>query len=246
MPEVHRGAAKSTAWGVLAGVSGSGAFATWIAAETSGAAFPIWPAWVLGGLTMLATCLCFKSVYRAWPPRRRARHTSPAELPLTRSPGGIELVPERDGLYLRLLLRNSAGPAEFSIEVIAIRDPLGRAIGRQHWTVPWLDDSSTEPKRVLFGQTRVLDFASYDPAAAQNEIQDGHGDAAHWRFPAVPRPIEARYYNLRCQADLDEQRFLLTVRLMNAGSGSFTDQDLTIGVNGHEPICEAVGGQRGS
>ena len=71
----------------------------------------------------------------------------------------VGLAPERDGVHLRLLLHNNGKPAEFSVQVIAIRDPLGRAIGSQHGTVPWLDDLSTEPKRVLCGQTRILDFA---------------------------------------------------------------------------------------
>lgn len=126
--------------------------------------------------------------------------------------------------------------------MIAIRDPLGRAIGPQHWTIPWLDDSSTEPKRVLCGQTRILDFARYDSGAIQNEIQDGHGDAAHWQFPSVPHPVKARYYNLRREADLDEQRFLLTVRLLSTGSGGFTDQEPALGVQGHEPVCESADG----
>jgi hypothetical protein len=80
--------------------------------------------------------------------------------------------------------------------------------------------SSTEPKRVLCGQTRILDFARYDPVATQNEICDGHGDAAFWQFRSVPHPVKARYYNLRCQADLDEQRCVLTFRLMRQEQGA--------------------------
>jgi hypothetical protein len=37
---------------------------------------------------------------------------------------------------------------------------------------------------------------------------------------SVPHPVKARYYNLRCQADLDEQRFLLTFRLMRQEQGA--------------------------
>ena len=246
MPEAQRGPAKSTAWGVVAGVSGSGTFATWIATATSGAVFPSWSAWTLGALTVMATYLCFNPVYGTWPFRRRARDTASPVVYPSQHPGDIKLLFERDGEHLYLLLHNDSEPAEFSVQVTTIRDPLGRAIGLQHWTVPWLDDSSTGPKRVLRGQTLILDLACYDPTAAQSEIKTGRGDAAHWRFPAVPRSIGAKYYNLRQQADLDEQRFLLTIRIINAGSGDFIDQDLAVGVRGHEPVCEIVGGQHAS
>jgi hypothetical protein len=240
MPEAQRGAAKSTAWGVVAGISGSGAFATWIAA-TSDTAFPAWPAWTLGILTLAASYLCFKPVYGTRPFRRRPRAPGPATTQsLSRHPDDVELLPERDGMRLRLLLRNNSEPTEFSVQVIAVRDPLGRAIGPQHWTVPWLDDSSTEPKRVLCGQTRILDFARYDAIATENEIRDGQGDTAHWQFSSVPHTVKARYYNLRCQADLDEQRFLLTVRLISARLGAFADRELAVGVQAHEPVCEAA------
>ena len=73
---------------------------------------------------------------------------------------------------------------------------------------------------MLGGQTRILDFTRYDPGATQNEVRAGHGDAACWQFRSVPRPVKARNYNLRCQADLDEQRFLLTFRLMRQEQGA--------------------------
>ena len=60
------------------------------------------------------------------------------------------------------------------------------------------------------------------------------------RIPTAPGPIEARYYNLRGDADLDEQRFLVTVRLLNARSQSFTDYDLAVGVHRHKPVCMAT------
>jgi hypothetical protein len=233
--ETQRGTGRVTAWGVVAGITGSGAFGTWIAAATTGTGFPLWPAWVLGALTAGAVCMCFTPL-RRWPLSLR-RGSDPSVPVASRPEDDVGLDPERDGVHLRLLLRNSGKPAELSAQVIAIRDPLGRAIGPQHWTIPWLDDSTTEPKRMLCGQTRILDFARYDPVAIENEIQHGHGEAPHWRFPAAPSPVEARYYNLRSDADLDEQRFLVTVRLLNAGLTSFTDYDLEVGIYRHQPVC---------
>jgi hypothetical protein len=55
-----------------------------------------------------------------------------------------------------------------------------------------LHDSSTEPKLLLCGQTRILDFARNDPVATQNEVRDCHGDAAYWQFRSVPHPVKAR------------------------------------------------------
>ena len=80
--------------------------------------------------------------------------------------------------------------------------------------------SSTEPSGCCAARPRILEFARYDPVATQNEVRDGHGDAAYWQFRSVPHPVKARYYNLRCEADLDEQRFLLTFRLMRQEQGA--------------------------
>lgn len=239
MPETQRRTGKAAAWGVVAGVSGSGAFGTWIAAATTGTSFPIWPAWVLGVATAGAICMCFGPLRGWWPTRGRAR--GGASTPsASRARDDVRLVPEPDGVHLRLLLRNNGKPAELSAQVITIRDPLGRAVGPQNWTIPWLDDSSTETKRVLCGQTRILDFAQYDPVAVQNEIKNGRNDTPHWRFPAAPSPVGARYYNLRNDADLDEQRFLIKVRLLNATSQSFTDYELAVGIHRHKPVCLAT------
>jgi hypothetical protein len=238
VPETQRGTGKAAAWGVVAGISGSGAFGTWIAAATIGNAFPLWPAWALGALTTGAVCMCFKPL-RGWPlPLRRAR--GPSALAASEARDDVGLIPEPDGVRLRLLLRNNGKPAELSVQVIAVRDPLGRAMGPQHWTIPWLDDSSTEPKRMLCGQTRILDFARYNPAAVQDEIQNGRCEAPHWQFPAAPHPVAARYYNLRSDADLNEQRFQVTVRLLNASLQSFTDYDLAVGVHLHEATCTRI------
>ena len=232
------GAGKAAAWGVVAGISGTGAFGAWIAATTTETAFPIWPAWTLGAFTLGALYMCFTPLRGWWPPVRRER--SPSTATTSRLRRDVGLIPESDGVCLRLLLCNNGKPAELSVQVITIRDPLGRVIGPQHWTIPWLDDSSTGPKRVLCGQTQILDFARYESAAVKNEIRNGRSEAPHWRFPAAPNPVEARYYNLHSDADLDAQRFLVTVRLLNAASRSFTDYDLEVGVHRHEPVCMEI------
>jgi hypothetical protein len=239
MPDTQRSTAKGAAWGVVAGIFGSGAFGTWIAATTTESAFPMWPAWTLGALTAGAIYMSFTPFW-GWRPTPRRARSAQSVLAGSRPHDDVELVPEPDGAHLRLLLRNNGKPAELSVQVTTIRDPLGRAVGPQHWTIPWLDDSSTEPKRVLCGQTRILDFACYEPVAVQTEIRNGHGVAPHWRFAAVPNLVEARYYNLRSDADLDEQRLLVTVRLLNAGSRRYADYDLAVGVHQGEPLCIAT------
>ena len=69
MSETQRVTGKSTAWGVVAGISGSGAFGTWIAAATSRTAFPIWPAWALDVLAVGASYMCFMPIRGTWPLR---------------------------------------------------------------------------------------------------------------------------------------------------------------------------------
>jgi hypothetical protein len=43
---------------------------------------------------------------------------------------------------------------------------------------------------------------------------------------------------LRRQEDLDLQRFILVVRIMNANSGRFLDRQVIIGIRGGIPYCE--------
>jgi hypothetical protein len=73
-----------------------------------------------------------------------------------------------------------------------------------------------------------------------NEIKASYGKESHWWFAASPDPIGIRSYNLRSDADLEEQRFLVTIRLLDAGSRSFVDVDLAIGAQGHQPLCAVI------
>jgi hypothetical protein len=238
MPETPEGGGRSAAWGVVAAVLGGGAFSTWIGAVSPGSKFPVWPAWVFSALTVAATYRCFASLPGGRPIgrglRRRARRASATTPP----PVSVMLIPEQAGARLHLGLLNTGATAEFSAQVTGILDTEDRAMGLQHWPIPWLEDDSTEPKRILTGQTRMLDFARYDVAAVNAELGTGHGGADHWRFSSIPAPIGVTYSMLRDQRDLEEQRFSVTVRIMDASSGNFTDRMLTIGVRGFSLLCE--------
>jgi hypothetical protein len=236
MPETARATAWSAAWGAVAVVLGGCAAAAWTAAVSPGSRIPTWPAWAFGALTAIAVYMCFALLSGRWLARRRSRRGRPTFLP-EQPPPGVDLIPEQAGYRLRIGLLNRRSAAEYSAQVTAILDPLGRPIGPQHWPIPWLEDGSPEPKRILTGQTRMLDFARCDLAAVNAELCSGHGTDAHWWFSSVPVPIGARYYNLRSQEDLADQHIMLTVRIMNANSGDYFDRELQVGLNGPRITC---------
>lgn len=237
MTSTQSSTGKSAAWGVVACILGSGTFGTWIAAATTGTGFPVWPTWALCASTAAAVCMCFAPFHRWRPGSRRCPRDAPPVPPRSRLLDDVSLFSEPVGDHLRLLIRNDGRPAELSAQVIAIHDQLGRPVYPQHWTIPWLDDSSTEPKRVLRGQCRILDFARFEAVAVRKEIQNGQGKDFHWRFSAVPAPIGARYYNLRSDADLDQQCFHVTLRLLNATTQDYVDCTLEVGVEQHGLTC---------
>jgi hypothetical protein len=231
MDVTRRRAAWSAAWGVVAVVLGGGAIASWTAAAAPGSKFPVWPVFTLTALTAIALYVSFAYLAGRWPTNRGSMNGDPAN---------VQLVPEQVGNQLRLMLVNNGRIAEFSAQVIEVLDPLRQKRTPQHWTIPWLEDNSVEPKRILAGGRRVLDFASYDDAAVNAEFNTGHDGADHWRFAAVPTPLGIKYYNLRSRSDLELQRFILTVRIMNARSGRYLDHQLTVGIDGSNLICGIV------
>lgn len=241
MDVTQRRAAWSAAWGVVALLLGGGAVPTWMEAVAPGSKFPIWPSWILTVLMAAAVFMCFASLSG-----RRATHRGgqQASSGKPHKPSSVDLIPEQVGDRLRLGLTNHGSAAEFSAQVTGILDPMRRMIGPQHWPIPWLEDKSAEPKRILAGQTRMLDFARYDAIAVNAELSTRHNDADHWWFSSVPTAIGAKYYNLRCQGDLAEQHFVLTVRIMNANSGKYLDWRLTVGIQGSEFICKCATYQR--
>jgi len=175
-------------------------------------------------LTAAAVYLCFAEPLGLWPIRRRR---------------GIDLAVEIVDNCVRINLSNRDPAAECSAQVTSFcQPPTGRPKGPQHWPILWQDDHTAEPKRILSGQTRTLDFAIFDPAAVEASLSTGQDGADHWRFPSVPEPIGVKYYNLRSPTDVDDQEFILTVRIMNADSGGYHDWRIMVKVRGSEVVCE--------
>lgn len=223
MPEPSRRAIRGSAWGVAAVVFGAAAVAAWFSVPS-----PVpWNllAWVLSAPTAAALYLCFADPLGLWPSRRRL---------------AFDLASEIVGCQVRLGLENRGPDAEASVQVTRIcQPPGGKPKGVQHWPVPWFNDNAVEAKRILSGQTRTLDFAVFNPAAVEASIS-GQAGAAHWRFASVPEPIEVSYYNLIKPSDVDEQEFILTVRLLVAGPGRYEDWQVTLKMRGREVVCECV------
>jgi hypothetical protein len=228
------GPAWSAAWGVTAVVFGGGAVSTWLEAVATGSKFPAWPAWILALVTVVALCLCFISL------RRRRQTRLPGSRASSHHPVNVELVPEQADDHLRLGLLNHGPADEFSAQVTGIIDPMGRTIGPQHWIIPWLEDNSVEPKRIFVGQTRMLNFARYDAIAINAELSNGEVGGHHWWFSSVPTPTGARYYNLRSADDLEEQHFILTVRIMSASSEKYFDRRLKVAFQHSRLTCEPI------
>jgi hypothetical protein len=240
MQETSRASARSAAWGVVAVISGGAAAAAWIAAISPGSKLSAWPAWVLTALAAAAVYRCFSPLSPRPLASRHKLHSRSADPARLTQTNRMDLLSEQADNCLRLGMSNLGAAAEFSAQVTGILDPLGRAVGLQHWPIPWLEDGSPEPKRILTGQTRMLDFARYDPAAVNAELSAGSGGATHWWFSSVPVPIGAKYYNLRSQADLTDQHITLTVRIMNAHSGDYFDRQLMLGIKDSQITCELV------
>jgi hypothetical protein len=229
-----RGPGWSAAWGVTAVVFGGGAVSTWLEAAAKASKFPAWPAWILSLVTVVALCLCFISLRgRRQTPRLGSRASS-------HHPTNVDLVAEQADDHLRLGLLNHGPADEFSAQVIGIIDPIGRTIGPQNWIIPWLEDNSVEPKRIFVGQTRMLNLARYDAIAVNAELSNGQADGYHWWFSSVPTPIGARYYNLRSAEDLEEQHFILTVRIMSASSENYFDRRLKVAFQRFQLTCEFI------
>jgi hypothetical protein len=229
MDVTPRTAAWSAAWGVVAAILGGGAVASWMATVAPESKFPAWPAATLTALTAVALYVAFAHLAGKWPTDGDGRNDEPAN---------VDLIPEQVGNQLRLMLVNHGLAAEFLVQIIGMLDPLRQRKAPKHWTIPWLEDNSVEPKRVLAGGTQMLDFVRYDADAVNTELTTGHDGADHWLFSAVPTSVGVRYYNLLSQNDLDVQQFTLTARIMNASSGEYLDRQLTVRSQGCNLICE--------
>jgi hypothetical protein len=224
MPDSSPRAKRGGAWGVLAVIIGTFAAAAWYSAPQQG--LGNWLAWVLSVLTAAALYPTFADAVGVWPVRRR-----PA----------LDLVPEIAGNRVLIGVVCHGRGVDCSAEVIKIRrPPSGRPKGRQNWPIPWDDNHTVEPKRILTGQTRVLDFAVFSPAAVKATISTGLTSADHWRFISVPRPIGINYYNLIRLSDVDEQEFVLTIRILIAQPERYLDWQLTVKAKNSEIVCECL------
>jgi hypothetical protein len=222
MPEPSRRAARGAAWGVVAVVLGAAVVAAWYSVPQPEPGN--WLAWLLSSLTIAAVYACFADPLGLWPVRPR-----PA----------LDLVPEASGDQLRLSITNRGPAVACSAQVTSnCQPPIGRPKGLQHWPVPWLDDHSVEPKQILPGQTRTLDFAMFNSGAVREFLHVGQGAADHWSFASAPEPVGVRYYNPHSVADIDEQEFTLTLRILIADSGRYLDWQLTVKAKNLVVACE--------
>lgn len=227
MDAAQRRTAWSAAWGILALLFGGAAVPVWMMALTPESKFPLWPAWILAVLTVAAVYVSFSYVAGRWPAAGRGGQKA-----------NVDLMPEQVDDSLRLMLENRGPAAEFSVQVISIRTPMGKKKAPQNWTIPWLEDGSTGPRRILAGARQTLDFARYDADAVTAELGGSHDGAFHWWFPTSPHPIGARYYNLLSRKDLEDQEFTLVVRIMNASSGNYLDRKLIVGTRNDVLVCD--------
>jgi hypothetical protein len=69
---------RSAAYGAAAAVFATGAFTTWPVAVAPKSTFPIWPAYLFGGLALLALYMCFATIFGWWPTSRSGRRSEEA------------------------------------------------------------------------------------------------------------------------------------------------------------------------
>src|SRR6185437_8157818 len=84
----------------------------------------------------------------------------------------------------------------------------------------------------------TLDLAILDRGAVDASLSVGQDGADHWWFPSLPEPIGVKYYNLLSPTDVDDQEFVLTVRITNADTGKYRDWQVTVKFKGAEVIGE--------
>ena len=217
-----RRAGRAAAWGVAAVVFGAAAGVAW--GPTPRPESRTLLAWVFTVLAAVALYLCLAESFGRWRMRRRR---------------GIDLALETVSNGLRLNLSNRGPAAEYFAQVISLRQPpTGRPKGPQHWSIPWLEDHTVKPKRIYPGQTQTFNFAIFDPAALNASPSTSQDGADHWRFPSLPEAIGVKYYNLLNPTDVDDQEFILTVRITNADTEKYRDWQVTVKVRGLEVAGE--------
>jgi hypothetical protein len=100
---------------------------------------------------------------------------------------------------------------------------------------------SVEPKEILQTGRRILDFARYDVRGVNADLASTKwGDNKHWWFSSLPEPIGFMYHPVATGAALEDQRFVVTVRIIRAEPANSTDRQFAIGVHGFDLICEPL------
>lgn len=171
---------------------------------------------------------------------------APASLPS--SPVSIRLIPELDTATNRFRLGalNRGELGRFRVEVIGTHDQDGNWIGPRSWPVPWLNGSVDAEEIPMFGKP-LLDFAHFDLLGLQEDLEGTkwlNGD--HWVFPSLPQPIKVRYSAVRRWSELENQHFVITVRVIRDDPPGYVDTQFKIGNAGTEPYCRELPGRPAS
>jgi len=158
-------------------------------------------------------------------------------------PVSVKLKPEIDTgtNRFRLGALNRGDLGSFRVEVIDAHNQDGNWIGRRSWPVPWLDDGSVGATQIpKFGKP-LLDFAHFDFLGLQQDL-DGtkwlRGE--HWVFPSLPDPVKVRYSAVRYWSELNDQHFVITVRVIRDDPHGYIDAQFKIGTDGTQPYCREL------
>ena len=92
----------------------------------------------------------------------------------------------------------------------------------------------------MFGKP-LLDFAHFDFLKLRQDLEGTKwlkGD--HWVFPSLPQPIKVRYSAVRRWSELENQHFVITVRVIRDDPAGYVDTEFKIGNDGTEPYCRQL------
>jgi hypothetical protein len=152
-------APRSAAWGVVAGVFGGGAVATWLAAATPGSKFPIFPTYGFGAAAAVGLYMCFATLHGWWPTNRQRHRQDPLweDFPRTRPLGvGLgALIPD---------LQEPEGPLQVTLE-------------QEHWDdwqhVAWITELKFRITNTSGQPIRLADFSlTSDPGDGDSPLLD--------------------------------------------------------------------------
>lgn len=158
-------------------------------------------------------------------------------------PVSVELKPELDTSTNRFRLGalNRGGLGNFRVEVIDAHDQDGNWIGRRSWPVPWLDDGSVDSRQIATFGKPLLDFARFDFLGLQQDLEGTKWlRGEHWVFPSLPAPVKVRYSAVRYWSELNDQHFVITVRVIRDDPPGYADTRFRIGTNGTQPYCHEL------